>query len=451
MSASFGLQIRPAKKAKPQEFDGQYRAGNLHCPKVMTSSSRKILTLGFAVYAISTLISMAVMSIGAAALLVALLVAFGGPAGLWKAMALEATRPWMRWYLRASVILFGACVLSLMGGIFFPLIYNGKGPEIHFLADLGKGWYFLWPWILATGLNAIEEEDRRKILNSWLGAFSMLGVFGIIQYFVGWPKYQSIPETSRFHAVLFLGHHLSVASILIFPFFVALDRLRSRFSVFWAASVAAGLIMLFLTYSRMLWIALPVGIFFWAIWRLPRRWALTSIAAVILGGLLMTQVPIIHRRIENGAGISDRKALWLANIEFLKARPLTGTGWRHNIEVSGNYLLEKTHAESVFSGHAHNNLIDMLGGTGLIGAFAWIFWCVVVMAIAWKSAGLERTGVAGYARGLFCAWIVFHLNGMTQVNFWEGKVQHQISWAIALSLSLITSQLGSEKTEARSL
>ncbi|MBU6376699.1 MAG: hypothetical protein KGQ59_11925, partial [Bdellovibrionales bacterium] len=40
-----------------------------------------------------------------------------------------------------------------------------------------------------------------------------------------------------------------------------------------------------------------------------------------------------------------------------------------------------------------------------------------------------------WARDLSRAWlaafIVFHLNGLTQVNFWEGKVQHQLFWVVA--------------------
>ena len=41
---------------------------------------------------------------------------------------------------------------------------------------------------------------------------------------------------------------------------------------------------------------------------------------------------------------------------------------------------------------------------------------------------------APLAKGWACAWIVFHLNGLTQVNFWEAKVQHQMAWVIAWSL-----------------
>jgi hypothetical protein len=31
---------------------------------------------------------------------------------------------------------------------------------------------------------------------------------------------------------------------------------------------------------------------------------------------------------------------------------------------------------------------------------------------------------------------VFHLNGLTQVNFWEGKVMHQYIFALGMALGI---------------
>jgi len=93
--------------------------------------------------------------------------------------------------------------------------------------------------------------------------------------------------------------------------------------------------------------------------------------------------------------------------------------------------MDKFHSNDVFSGHAHNNLIDMLGGTGAIGTAAWLFWCAVVLVITLRAARKN----AGFARGLLCAWIVFHINGLTQVNFWDAKVEHQMAWMLAWTLS----------------
>jgi O-antigen ligase len=188
----------------------------------------------------------------------------------------------------------------------------------------------------------------------------------------------------------------------------------------------------------MLWIALPIGIFAWICWALPPERRGTVLSAAVLGLILFILLPPVTRRILDFRGILTREELWSANVEFFKARPFTGVGWHHNIELSGYYLMERHHVASVFSGHAHNNLLDVLGGTGLLGTLAWLAWCVLAFAI---PISLAQKGT-GFARGLVCAWIVFQLNGLTQVNFWEAKVLHQIAWVMAWTLAWALLQKG---------
>ncbi len=73
-----------------------------------------------------------------------------------------------------------------------------------------------------------------------------------------------------------------------------------------------------------------------------------------------------------------------------------------------------------------------MGGTGILGLLAWLAWVGVTLGLAWASVRRGRTG--GFARGVLCAWVVFHINGLTQVNFWESKVLHQMMWVVAWTL-----------------
>ena len=56
-----------------------------------------------------------------------------------------------------------------------------------------------------------------------------------------------------------------------------------------------------------------------------------------------------------------------------------------------------------------------------------------MLALLGRSLRGGTRAEPGFAWGLLCAWIVFQLNGLTQVNFWEGKVMHQMMWAVAWS------------------
>ncbi|MCM2322167.1 MAG: O-antigen ligase family protein [Oligoflexia bacterium] len=413
--------------------------------QISTQRSRQLLVLGFSVYLVASLVSMAVMSLGAVFLFTLWVVAMGGPRGAWTAVKAEAANPRSKRYLRLTALLAVACIVSLVVAWIVPMGYGSRFVRVSFLKDLQKLWYLFWPLVLAAGLRALPESDRARALRAWLLVFATLSIVGIIQHFTGWPRPQVIPSSDpvRYHATMFLGHHLSVSSIFIFPFFAALDflggrgeRLRARAVGLSApvllAIVALGLSGLFLTHARTLWAALPVGLVLWALWRLPRRWAGALVAALLVLGLAASQLPQIRGRFNSASfsfSFESRLELWRANLRFFEERPLVGAGWHHNAELSGYYQLAKLEeqgkaGQSVFSGHAHNNFLDFLGGTGLLGALAWLAWSVAVLAMAWRSR----------QAGIVCAWVVFHLNGLTQVNFWEGKVTHQLMIAVALTL-----------------
>jgi len=412
------------------------------------------IVLGYSTYAVLSLGSMATMSLGIGVLVACLLVGLGGPKALAQAIGDDWRRNSVyRGYFWLALALAGACAISLVAAAIWPLGYGGKQVVVHFGRDMAKAWYLFWPLLLYTGLSRVSEGERGRIVRAWLLAFGLLSVIGIVQHFTGWPRPQAVPNfPGRFHATLFMGHHLSVASILIFPFFAALDlgfrkdaaKLTAGLTRPWLLVMAlAGGITLFLTFSRILWVALPAGLALWAALALPRRWVLALLSALLISGLVAFQSPLIRERAFSQMGTTERYALWSANWEFFKERPLTGAGWHHNAKLSGAYLSEKKGGGSVFSGHAHNNVIEQLGGMGLIGLVAWLAWWLGV--IAWT---VRARSVPGFARGILCAWFVFQLNGLTQVNFWESKVLHQQAWMIAFVMVWVSSSSARRKAKS---
>jgi O-antigen ligase len=355
---------------------------------------------------------MAAMSVGAALVAIALLINLKK-----QDFKVEFKRKEIKTYFYLSICLFVACALSLLYAKINPLSINGRFSEVHFFSDIAKVWYLFWPIFLVVALRQLTDQQRKKIFQSWMWAFVVLSVLGVFQYFFGWPRPHRIPgNEERFHAVLFMGHHLSVTSIFIFPFFLALDLKK----YIWAA---LGCLLLFLTYSRMIWVALPIGLLVWSLRSLPLKKALAALGILIVVSFTAYQQPAIQKRLHDGLGVDTRKLIWEKNIDFFKQRPMTGVGWMHNHDLYGIYLEDKSPSKWNFVGHAHNNLIQMLSGTGILGTAAWLAWAIFVVVLAWKLSP-----------GIFAAWVVFHINGLTQVNFWEAKVQHQMAWVIALLL-----------------
>jgi O-antigen ligase len=154
-------------------------------------------------------------------------------------------------------------------------------------------------------------------------------------------------------------------------------------------------------------------------------------------GVALWQSPTVQERIRNPMGISTRFELWKWNFELFQERPIFGVGWRRSEAFVHALLKERLpdpeQRKSVFVGHAHNNGIEMLSGTGLFGSLVWFLYVIFPLGIGYRyrrTPGFSSAVLWGAA----CAWIVFLLNGLTQVNFWEGKVMHQ--WAFALGVLL---------------
>lgn len=394
------------------------------------------ITAGLCIYAAASLFSMAAMSIGTGVLILCLLIGLG-PRGFLSSVRNELRHRPARVLFVFSALLALACVASLVYAKWNPVSFGSYQVDVNSLFEFGKLWYLFWPFLLAAGLRAVSEEQRGRVAAAWLVAFGILSAVGIYQYYTGWPRPQVIPGTPRYHAILFLGHHLSVASILIFPFFAALDLLKKRAGPRWVGLprvllflfVVLGAVTLFLTYSRMLWAALPVGLLIWALLALPKRWAAAAVLALVIGGVAAYQVPQIQKRVRDSMGVGTRQLLWKANLAFFEERPVFGVGFRENHELSRHYFVANfPRGDRFFTGHAHNNALDMLGGTGFFGFSAWLLWSLSIFVLLWPL--LRNRPEAFFVTGLFAAWIVFHLNGLTQLNFWEGKVQHQMMWSV---------------------
>jgi O-antigen ligase len=398
-------------------------------------------------YAVGSLSSMAGMSIsiGVAVLMILAFMAFrSGFASSWRERAGQLGGSGT--LIFSSALLAASIIISLLTGWLYPLTFENDGVSFHPFKDSLKLAYFALPFIWGATLGLLGPAHRERFILVWTGFAGLLGVLSIVQFFTGFPHAQPIPTSPPyFHATLFFGHHLSTASILIFPFFVALARGTEG-----PRRVRDGLLALligtalFLSYSRMAWIALPLGLGVFLLKYINRR---SLMRLVLVSGLILAvaaplawKVPAIRERISNPMGISTRLELWKINIGFFTQRPWFGVGFRKNQALT--HAWTKAHIpdpevrKNFFVGHAHNNLIDMLSGTGIAGTLSWLFWNAVVLGIAWR--GSRASGFEGQiAWGIFCAWIVLHLNGLTQVNFWEGKVMHQWTFALGILLAFV--------------
>jgi O-antigen ligase len=359
--------------------------------------------------------------------------------------------PGVRTLFRASLLLGSACVVSLLSMHFFPHSYAGHSPVLTFRA-FEKLWYFLIPFmtLLAFHFHAgTSTASFRFLLRTWWGTTLLLLPVALIQFYTGWPRPQVIPTNpEHFHAILFLGHHLSVSSVLPFPTFTALAiafgtySRTGRIARFELLVGLSGILILFLSYARTAWLSIPIGLLLLFFRYLKPKARIASVLALVLALGVLSQTPAMKERIRNQMGIQDRVLLWKANLDFFQNRPLTGIGWLATQEMSGFYFKEKDpeHYLERFWGHAHSNYFEMLGGAGLLGLLTFLFFIGATLRLAIMTGNeADRSGQPAFgdlARGIGIALVLLHFNGLTNVTFWEGKVIHQQMLSLGLLLIL---------------
>ena len=416
----------------------------------------KIAIPFLALYAVLSLTSMAGMNLGF--LLVFIIFTLSLKTGMaQRSLQLLRQTTGFQNYLWAGAALFVTCLLSLAVAKVDPFAYAGHEPEITLHGFL-KIWYLMCPFVLALVFGA-QTNDLRTGLSfltrAWWSMTLLLGGVAIVQFNTGLPFRQVIPTNpDHFHATLFFGHHLSTSSILIFPAFTALAvavgawiRNRQLRRLEWLAGVT-GILILFLSYARTAWLAIPVGLtLIFARYLRPKTFAWSTLGLLVLLAL-GSQTPAMKERIQNSMGIRDRFLLWEANLDYFKHRPITGIGWLKTQEMSEFYFKEKfpeTYRD-YFWGHAHNNFFEMLGGTGILGTLAFLFWTAFTLsfAVATRKMAEDRGDffLADFSSGLWVALLLLHFNGLTNVTFWEGKVMHQQMFAVALLFMIQMALLG---------
>src|SRR5690349_19623549 len=144
----------------------------------MPLRSEKALVLGLSLYAILILGSQATMSIGIAVLLVFATYAFGGPRAFWDRVRDGARLHELKKYLRATHALTAACLISLIVAKVHPISLDGQTPDVRFVKDMWKAWYFYWPLVLVPCLLALSPDGRRRVYSVYLVAFAVVAAIG---------------------------------------------------------------------------------------------------------------------------------------------------------------------------------------------------------------------------------------------------------------------------------
>ncbi len=335
-------------------------------------------------------------------------------------------------------------------------IYLGKAPASEKWHDAGRIRFFVWYVALYYFLRYPMRDFPWIVVLAVVSA--LMGVYGVCQHFIPVDLFRpagkqiilyAIPETRTGPLVIgAFNHHLSFSNVFLFPaalfFSLGIGDWRRRW-YYLALGLLLFLVVLW-TQSRAAWLAVPVTAFVIALGKSGRlALGAAALAAVSLTTLYYTDDGF-HQRFDRTFFQKDdfynggpRVRLWAANWQMFKEHPWFGIGWMNNERFSKAYVdhLYPKEKEN-FYGHAHSEFIQVLATSGILGLLSYlVLWAAVMLRLFRNTMNLSLDGTDRWvALGLLGGFVGFHLQGLTQWNFGDAEVLHNVIfyWAVAAGL-----------------
>ncbi len=348
--------------------------------------------------------------------------------------------------------------IVLFSGIVALGILIGGATFEEKLSDLFRLRFFLFFGASAHLFKAVHFGKNRRWRAAWLVVFFIVCVYSTLQHFI--PLDLVRPEGHKVilfadgagNGPLVLGlfnHHLTFSNVFLLygPIFLSYGFCAfPRFIFAWGWAVWIYVLVLW-TDSRIAWVAIPftvvaVGIGKSWRWRGPVVMFLASLGLLLT---LYTSNPHVRERFGKTFDLSHaqlsmtpRLKLWRAQWEFFKESPLIGVGWNNN-ERRGHSMMESLYPGAInYSGHGHSLPLQMLATTGIAGcvAFAWIWFGIARMLGKCLMAAHANCEERWIALGLSASFIGFWIQGLTQWNFGDAEVLHNLMflWGAASAL-----------------
>jgi O-antigen ligase len=290
--------------------------------------------------------------------------------------------------------------------------------------------------ILATALGMLyvarifgDARSGAYWLFHWLGLFTV-GV--VVREVAHNPFVLTLRESYRLALVTDHANTLGFALAMLAPIFLAGtmrdDRRRSAWA--YAAFSAVGVLI---TFSRAAWLALALGVVTMALATRTRRVALGALAAAVVatGAVAAATGYLSLGRTEAD---SQRLRIIEASMSLFREHWLFGIGFGiRNLEelFPARYL--ELYGESLFLFHSHNFYVDLLTGTGVLGAAAALFLLATLIVVAGRGV-LEKRSAPGRleAVGYATSVGIFLLVSFVDMPFYHGRLVFLLAvvWAM---------------------
>lgn len=306
---------------------------------------------------------------------------------------------------------------ALMGMTFVIIlsIVLNQDIAINGYKALGKVKYFIFGFISISPMvyyfkNYWSDKKIGYLLYTFLIATTFATIVGFFSRYwsfnpVTWREISEIRNAGLFGMVMNYAHNMAYFMIVITGLVIYRKRVEKYINLNFLFSIfAINLVGFYSTYTRGAWLAFFSGIPFFLL-KNNKKWFLGVMIGLALTGVIGYK--IAGQKMIRPQSDMERISQWKAAIMAFKERPLLGYGYlnfeHYSVEIKKRYEI----GQLQFGGHAHGNIFEMLGSTGLLGLLTFCIWIV-----SWFLEMYKREDIVAKIAIPFI--IVFFVSGFTQ-------------------------------------
>jgi putative inorganic carbon (hco3(-)) transporter len=287
-------------------------------------------------------------------------------------------------------------------------------------------------------VNTVQDEKQRDLL---IGTIIIAGVLAALY---GLSPYWEADFIENHRILGTRSNRATFAGVLMLAGLVALGWcLFHKPKEYWVlGSLGIMGLCLLLTLTRQAWLGFFVGtvflLFFW-----NKKYLL--IMPLLLIGLLFFAPDVVKSRMHSFGNIEEnsfqsRVSLWKGGWEIFKDYPITGCGFKCVDAIHTQYP-DPSGWVGFFRG-MHNNIIQLLIDTGIIGLGLWVsIWVAFFMEIfkRWKALAEETSSdsAKGILMGSSAVVVGFLVGGLFETNFYDSEIVMLLYFIMGLSLAKV--------------
>jgi O-antigen ligase len=265
------------------------------------------------------------------------------------------------------------------------------------------------------------DKQIRILLWTALISSSLASLAGMIALYTGYNPLKMAPPTSvtqnggMFGMLMSYAHSEAIWCVLIFGLIINYKKIEKYLPVWLLATTAIINFAGFITsYTRGAHMAFLIAIPFFFFKANKKKFIGAITAMILFCAIAWTAVPQI-RVIFSGRQHSNllRIGQWQAALKVFELHPIAGVGFRNFQPYSTVIKKEYGYPEPLWSGHAHNNALEVAAGMGVIGLIPFLVWI-----FAWLVESYKRDDLM--ARLAFPCVIAIIIGGLTQNTITDG-------------------------------